>query len=281
MSLKISAARLAAYRARTYRTTPRLRLKSKEEAVRFVDERGFVYFWPIKGVTLPSLWAAVVGNRPVADAHDDPGHVTWGWKDSMLGERQWYYAKLLRKKATMVSPSVAPYFYALSQNFGSPEEDYLLQYEQGALTHEAKTVYEALLREGRLDSVALRKAARLADARFNRALDELQADCKILPVGVAQAGAWRYAFIYDLVTRHYPPLPAQARAIGLRGARQKLAELYFRSVGAAQLRDLTTLFGWKAAEATAAVEALAQSGVLRLGLSLDGEAGEWFALAGL
>ncbi len=47
------------------------------------------------------------------------------------------------------------------------------------------------------------------------------------------------------------------------------------------VRDLTTLFGWKAAEATAAVEALAQSGVLRLGLTLDGEAGEWFALAGL
>ena len=178
--------RLKALRARTFHLLAATHVQSPAQALDFVNERGFTFFWPVKGIPLPSLWTAVAGDRPVPDQHDDPGHVTWGWKDSMLGERQWYYAKLLRKKATMISSAVAPYFYALSQNFGSPEEDYLLQYEQGAMTHEAKTVYEALLREGRLDSMALRKAARLADTRFNRALDELQADCKILPVGVAQ-----------------------------------------------------------------------------------------------
>src|SRR3989337_2844654 len=137
----VAEQRLTDSRRETFHRDPARRLKSKQDAVAFVNQRGFVFFWPIKGVTLPSLWAAVAGNRPVADAHDDPGHVTWGWKDSMLGARQWDYAKLLRKKATIVSPAVAPYFYALSQNFGAPEQDYLLQYEQGALTHEAKTVY--------------------------------------------------------------------------------------------------------------------------------------------
>src|SRR3972149_5049108 len=94
----------------------------------------FSYFWPIKDVTLPSLWAAVAGDRPVADAHDDPGHVTWGWKDSLLGARKWYYAKVLRKKATIIALDVAPYFYALSENYGDPRGDYLLQHEQGLLT---------------------------------------------------------------------------------------------------------------------------------------------------
>lgn len=51
------------------------------QVVDFVNERGSVYFWPIKDVTLPSLWTAVAG------AHDDPGHVSWGWKDSLLGQR--------------------------------------------------------------------------------------------------------------------------------------------------------------------------------------------------
>ncbi len=88
--------------------------QTKEQAVEFVNERGFICFWPVSGITLPSLWAAVAGDRPVADAHDDPGHVTWGWKDSLLGARKWYYAKVLRKKATMIALDVAPYFYVVA-----------------------------------------------------------------------------------------------------------------------------------------------------------------------
>src|SRR3989337_1224329 len=178
----IPSERLETYRARTYRRLPGLRVKTKEQAIAFVNERGFIYFWPIKEILLPSLWAAVAGDRPVADAHDDPGHVTWGWKDSLLGARKWYYAKVLRKKATIIALDVAPYFYALSENYGDPRGDYLLLHEQGLLTQQAKQVYEALLHEGALDSVALRKAAPLSsresDSRFNKALEDLQADFK-------------------------------------------------------------------------------------------------------
>ena len=74
----ISKTNFEAYRARTYRQGRGQQLGSADEAVDYVGERGFVYFWPIKGVDLPSLWAAVAGRRPVADKHDDPGHVTWG-----------------------------------------------------------------------------------------------------------------------------------------------------------------------------------------------------------
>src|SRR3990172_5888240 len=121
----LPADHLAVYRAGTFRLTPGMRLASRDEAVEYVKQRGFIYFWPIRGVLLPSLWVATAGDRPVADAHDDPGHITWRWKDSLLGSREWYYAKVLRRKATMISQSVAPYFYALSQNYGSPEDDYL------------------------------------------------------------------------------------------------------------------------------------------------------------
>jgi hypothetical protein len=107
--------KIQAHRNRTYRISRPI--KTKEQAVDFVNTRGFIYFWPIKDVTLPSLWTAVAGSRPVADAHDDPGHVTWGWKDSLLGQRQWYYAKVLRKRATMISLETVPCFYALSENY--------------------------------------------------------------------------------------------------------------------------------------------------------------------
>lgn len=281
----LTAKLIRSYRAETFRWLPALRLKSKEQAVDFVNERGFVYFWPITGIALPSLWDAAAGHRPVSDRRDDPGHVTWGWKDSLLGEGRCYYAKVLRKKATLIALGAAPYFYALSENYGAPEEDYLTQYQQGRLTQEAKAVYEAVLREGKLDTVALRKAARLAGDesayRFGRALDELQADFKILPVGVAEVGAWRYAFIYDLATRRYPDLADRARPIGRRVARRKLAELYFSSMGAAQLSDVTKLFGWRTADANGAVDDLSAAGIVRRGLSLKGRPGEWVAVAAL
>ena len=220
------------YRAQTFRTAAGRRISTKEEAIAFVNERGFIYFWPIKEVTLPSLWAAAAGDRPVPDEHDDPGHVTWGWKDEMLGARQWYYAKVLRKRATLLSLDAVPHFYALSENFGEPDKDYLLQYQEGRLTWEAKTVYETILNEGALDTVSLRKLARMtnktSDSPFNRALETLQADFKILPVGIAQAGAWKYAFVYECVHRHYPDLLEQARSIRQAEARQHLIELVLR-----------------------------------------------------
>jgi hypothetical protein len=285
MPASLSKAQLEKYRRYQYRHAPDRQVITKEQAIAFAEERGFVYFWPIKGVLMPSLWQAVAGDRSVASEHDDPGHVTWGWKDSLLGERAWYYAKVLRKRATIISLDVAPYFYALSENYGSPEEDYLLQYEQGRMTQEAKSVYEALLHQGPLDTIALRKASRLStrksDYRFNRALAVLQADFKIIPVGVARVGSWNYAFVYELVARHLPDLPEQARFIQEDEARRKLAMLYLESVGAAQLGDVLKLFGWGRPVTERTLSELVREDDIHENIRLGDEPGDWFAVADL
>jgi len=282
---ELSLENVQAYRTHTFRLRPGKYLRSKEEAIDYVNERGFIYFWPIKDVTFPSLWTAVAGDRPVADAHDDPGHVTWGWKDSLLGKNAWYYAKVLRKRATIISNAVLPYFYALTENYGSPEEDYLTLYQQGRMTLESRMVYEALLKEGPLDTIALRKATHLtsaeSDSRFNKALTDLQAGFLIVPVAVTEAGRWRYAFAYDVVARHLPDLIDRTRMIGERQARQKLAELFFGSVGAARLADLARLFGWPALDAGRTVDLMVQAGLVRRGLQMPGQPGEWCALSEL
>ena len=243
----INLKKLQALRTRTFNLPPQKRVSSPASALSFVNKRGFVYFWPIKGIDLPSLWTAVAGDRPVADKHDDPGHITWGWKDNALDKKIWYYAKILRGKATMISLEIAPYFYALSENYGSPEEDYLIAYQEGRLPQSAKQVYEALLDKGAMHTIDLRKESKLTNAKdseFNKALEYLQRDFKILPIGVAQAGAWKYSHIYAITTSHFPELSEQARKITESQARAKLLELYFDMVGAAQVRDVQKLFGW-------------------------------------
>ncbi len=283
MVASLSLETLHAYRAETYRL--RRPIARREEAVAFVRERGFIHFWPIKEVALPSLWVAVAGDRPVADAHDDPGHITWGWKDDLLGKRVWYYAKVLRRRATIIALDVLPCFYALSENYGEPEKDYLLQYDEGRLSFEAKTIYETLLAHGPLDTISLRKLAHMtsqaSDSPFSRALDVLQADFKVLPVGVAEAGAWKYAFIYECVHRHYPDLAEQARSIRQADARRRLAELYLRSVGAARERDFVALFGWPRRDVAEALQALIRAGIVCGDVSVAGTADTWVALAEL
>ena len=270
-----------AHRARTYNLPPFKKLSSPAQARDFVDARGFIYFWPIKGIDFPSLWTAVAGDRPVPNEHDDPGHVTWRWKDNALDQRIWYYAKVLRRKATIISLKIAPYFYALTENYGDYREDYLIPYEDGRLPQSAKQVYEAILDNGPLNTVDLRPMARMSNAKdseFNKALELLQSDFKILPIGVAKAGAWNYSFIYEITARYYPDLPEQARHIGEAEARTKLLELYFQSVGAAEMRDVNKMFRWGNDLTARAVRRLVEAGSLVEGVKRSDQDGEWLAL---
>jgi len=237
------------YRTRTYHLERKHWLQDEKDAIRFVEERGFVFFWPIKDYDLPSLWHATVGDRPVPNTHDDPGHITWRWKDDLLDKHVWYYAKLLRKKSTIISFELVPYFYTLSPNFGDYENDYLVQYKNGLMSVEAKNVYEALLKNGALHTLDLHKEAHMTSTdkkyRFDKALNDLQTEMKIIPVGIAQAGRWGYAMIYDIAARVYPQIVDQARYLTEAKAQEAILRCYLRSVGAADIKKISALFGWK------------------------------------
>lgn len=94
-------------------------LRNQNETVDWVNTRGLVFFWPIKDFPFPSLWFAVAKDRPVT--YEDTRNVTWGWKDEALGKRIGYYGKLLKRKSTFVSMDIAPYFFALTNNYGIPK----------------------------------------------------------------------------------------------------------------------------------------------------------------
>lgn len=282
----ISLDLLAQHRAQTYFTAPGKRLTNFEQAVRFVNERSFAMFWPVKGIEMPSLWTAAAGDRPVPDVHDDPGHITWDWKDKSLGKKKWYYGRVIKRRNAFIGMDMLPFFYALSPNYGEPEQDYLIQYEQGHLRPEAKWIFEALLKEGPLDTLALKKAARLSspesEGRFNRGIDDLQMEFKINPIGIAPVGAWRYAFIYECTHRHFPELFSRVIELGIdeKIARVEVTKKYLLSTGAAPILQAGKIFGWQPAEAQRTIqELLVKNDVIRASHpSLDGE---WVALPSL
>src|SRR5512137_2929501 len=92
-------------RAVRYRRRMDLRITTKDQAVEFVNDVGFCFLFPIQNVEMPSLWDAVAG-RVVKTTNKHSGYEierTWGWKDEALDQRLWFYGKLLRSRATLVS----------------------------------------------------------------------------------------------------------------------------------------------------------------------------------
>lgn len=283
MQISIKASRLDEFRKRTFRSSDDWHLRSPEQAVDYVNERGFIFFWPVKGVSFPSLWAAVAGERPVAEAHEDAGHITWDWKDSLLDKKVWYYARILRGKNTIVSMETIPFFYALSPNYGDPEADLEEQYFQGHLPMEAKQIFETLLRKGPLDTISLRKEAHLTGERsnspFTRALDLLQRQLVVLPVKVVEAGAWNYAFVYDLTHRYLPDLPEKARYISEAHAMEQLLIRFFASLGAASFKQTNALFRWDPNLLQPMLDRLVKTGILRESIHLENTAESLYCLS--
>jgi len=279
--VEISQKRLLEYRADVYRYAPGMRLYDVKDALDYVNERGFIFFWPKKGVEMPSLWTAVAGNRPVPNEHDDPGNISWEWKDRMLDKKVWYYARVLKHTNTFISLETAPFFYALTPNFGSPAEDFEDQYRSGVLPLEAKLVFEALYKEGPLDTISLRKSAHLtrrsSDSGFNRALDILQMDMRIMPISIAEAGRWRYAFVYELVHRYLPDVVEKARFITENQARQHLVLKYLASVGASTAKTTASLFHWPLDKSEATLKTLAESTQAVVPASLENENATFYA----
>jgi hypothetical protein len=272
------------HRNRAYGRTPDRRVRTAAAARRFVKRVGFCLFWPTRGVEAPTLLHAIAGRAiPLGAGYKHPAFGrSWNWKDDALDKRWWYYGRLLRGRATLVSLDFLPAFYALSENYGDPNE-YLLEYQDGRLSADAKAVYEALLHSGPLDTVRLRKEARLAGesakASFQRAMAELQKDLKVLPVGVAEAGAWDYAFVYDLVSRWLPALDGQARRLTTSEARRRILLQHLDNVVAIGPDEIRRLLGWPAATLAKVSASLAEAGELET-LPVVTERGSVSMLAG-
>jgi len=268
-----------------YHRTPELRVRTEEEAHQFVKEVGFCFLFGAKGVEIPTLWAAVCGDqRPMPRNHSDPDlGRTWRWKDSLPTRGLTYYGKLLRGKPTLVSLDLLPQFYALSPNYGDIE-DYLLQYEEGNLSVEAKNIYEVLMREGAMATGRLRQLAGLRGSgdnarRFDRGIADLQRELKIVKVGISDANRWGYSYVYDLFIRRFPQVPEAAREIDAEEAMATLLVRYLDNVVVQPEKAAQRLFRWEQWEWGPLLTYLAETGRIRRGVRVKGMSEPCLAVA--
>lgn len=233
-------------RAPHYHATRATRIRTMAQAARWIDRVGFCWlFAPARRtLELPSLLEAVYGKRGVTIGDwSGEAELIWGWKSDLPAARRAYYGKALAGKPVFVSLKMLPYLLAHAGESGVAE-----QYARGAISYEARRVYEALDRRGAQPTMALRRAAGLdgnasrGSARYHRALDELQQALLVMPMGATnEAGNWP-SQIFDLVTRWFPEQAGQAQQIDTFAARRTLVGQYLKTVIAAQPAQIARLF---------------------------------------
>lgn len=230
-----------------------------EAACEFIKNRQVVVPWSTKAnpVPLPSLRAAY--KQPV---DREPGPI-WQWKDRLPVEKQAFYGSLARKCKVLLAPDILPAFYRASGRTGDPE-DYLIDYEEGKLSHLSKQVLDLLTEENCfIQDLRQRLQQRGVDcARLSTELDDLREKFYLNHVGVLEEGR-SYGFIWGLVDRQWPEAVERAMSMSKAVARGQVLTALLRAAVLASPKDLLRMTGWSQAYFNSTLQPLLDSGVFQ------------------
>ena len=234
----------------------RKKVRTASDAVRFMDATGFCVLFPLKNVPLPSLYYACARrNIHLGSGWDKYCEMIWKWKDELPHRRRAYYAKCLRGRGMFVSLKMLPHFLAMRDS-ATAADDYERFYAAGRISHDALVIWKALEEHGPLATLELRHACKMesksGNARFKRAMLELQCHMVIVHFGAEQETAAWPSSRFELTCRAFPKQAAAARSLSPGAARAAIARKFLERRPATPPAVLARLFGWSKSEAIAA-----------------------------
>ena len=238
------------------------RVRTATDAVRFIDAVGYCLLFPIKQLPLPSLYYACARRDiQLGPGWDKYCERIWEWKDELPRQRRTFYAKYFKQRGTFISLALLPHFLAMR---GSPtaSDEYERFYAAGRISHDACLIWKALANHGPLATLELRHACKMdskaGNARFKRAMLELQCLLAVVHFGAEQeTAAWASAR-FELTARAFPEQAPLARRIRPERARTAIAVKYLEWHPEASSQVLARLFGWTKREATTALKLAAR-----------------------
>jgi hypothetical protein len=241
------------HRDRCWRREGARQVQSAIEAERFVEQVGFASCLTDSRRPGPSLYVAVCGRRDVVMPpnvqKDEETSLTWRLKDELLRRGKVYYAKLARGKTMFVAPRMIPHFHAV---WGVRRGD-----EGRRLSKEAQAVVRVLRREWEIASSDLRQEARInSRARFNAALDELQAAMIVVPSEAVYLP--KFTYLWTLAVGRFPD--GLRRRVKREHALREIARCFLTSAGMTVPGELARLTGLSRPEAGRGNRALVAEG---------------------
>lgn len=200
---------------------------------------------------------------PRRSHHDDGVGLTWRLKDELPAARRVYYGKLLRGRPMLVALDLFPAFYALARG-RQRARDYRAEYEGGRLSHTARRLMDALVREHPQYTRELRGNTFLLEPgrtrEFERAMAELQQGLWIVKSEERYEPTFSYR--WDLLEAWLPEAVAEGRRIPRAAALDAVVARYANAAVFTRLPILRRLFAVPAPEAVASITRLVKRGVL-------------------
>ena len=228
---------------------------------------------------MPCLWEAVVGRAhprwPRRSHHDDGVGLTWRLKDELPAARRVYYGKLLRGRPVLVALDLFPAFYALARG-RQRARDYRTEYEAGRMSHTARRLMDALVREHPQYTRELRGNTFLLEPgrtrEFERAMAELQQGLWIVKSEERYEPTFSYR--WDLLEAWLPDGAAEGRRMPRAAALDAVVARHAQTAVFTRLPTVRRLFGVTAEEAVASVRRLVARRVM-VERDVSGLPGRW------
>ncbi|HYS17559.1 MAG TPA: crosslink repair DNA glycosylase YcaQ family protein [Candidatus Binatia bacterium] len=276
----MTAEALRRQRDRKFRRLPAHRVQGERGALAFVREVGFCstfYRFP-EGVAC--LWEAVAGRanpRWPRHSHHDAGiGLTWDLKDTLPARKRVYYGKLLKGRPLLVALDLFPMFYALVRG-RQRARDYRGEYEAGRLSHTARRIMDAMLREHPQYTRELRANVFMLEPAktrgFERAMAELQQGLWLVKSEERYEPTFSYR--WDLLEAWLPDEVAEGRCLSREAAVAGVIERYTRGAVFTTERLVARLFGLPSDEVARAVARLGRARAIRADCAVEGWPGRW------
>ncbi len=275
-----TAETLERLRDRAFRRLPSRRLRGERGALAFVEAVGFCSTFSRFPEGVACLWEAVVGRRhprwPRRSHHDAGIGLTWELKDALPAKKRVYYGKLLHARPVLVALELFPAFYALIRG-RQRARDYVDEYAAGRLSHAARRLMDAMVREHPQYTRGLRASTFMLDPHktreFERAMAELQQGLWLVKTEERYEPTFSYR--WDLVEAWLPEAVAEGRRLGREPALGQLIERYTRGAVFTNERLLARLFGVRTEDIARAVRRLVATSALRADCVVEGWSGRW------
>lgn len=214
------------------------------DAARYIQRYGFCWLFAPRDrkLELPSLYEAVKGQRDMhIEDWDKDSEKVWAWKNDLPAAHRAYYGKAFAGKPVFISLPMLP---AVIAALGL--EDVGRAYAHGALSYDAKRIYDTLAQFGAQPTQTLKRNAgfvgKEGGTRYHRALDELQHKLVVSSMGATGEGAAWPSQIFDLVSNWFKPQAQDAKKLDLAAARAQLIDRYLKTVIAAPPEAVARLF---------------------------------------
>jgi hypothetical protein len=274
MKLRYTWEEVERWRDRVHRRLPRLAVKSRSEALSFIQAVGYCFAFKADHSELPCLWHAVCGMRdpvlPRHTHHDPTISFVWEMKDRLPADRKIYYGKLLRHRPTMVSLEYLPFFYALSGRMGGKDE-YVTEHRHGRISATARAIMEALEDSSPQVTKGLKLATgkHLSEHRttFDKAIAELQTKMFIVKVDEEDDP---FTFVWAPFTGRFPTQVRKARRVTAEDARYAIGKKYFENQLIGSATTVQRLFRWGKREIFRTIARLLDEGIVTPDVRVEG-----------